>query len=307
MRYRYVTCDVFTESRFGGNQLAVLPEAEGLSGLQMQQIAREFNFSESAFVLPPEAGHTRRVRIFTPSREVPFAGHPNVGAAFVLATSGALGELEPSRTVTFEEKAGLVPIVIRAAGGRVTSCELRAPQLVSFGTVVPKHLVAAAVSRPVDEIVTTTHDPQMASVGLPFLMAEVKDRATLERVRANSAGFEAIRDFLDAGGRAPVLLYVYARTADGVDVRARMLAPLDGIPEDPATGSAGCAVVGLLAHHQAASSGDFAFRIAQGVEMGRASLLEGRALKSNGRVEATWIAGACVLVSEGFIEVGGAA
>ena len=93
MSYRYFLCDVFTDRRFGGNQLAVLPEAEGLSDQQMQQIAREFNFSESTFVLPAEQGHTRRVRIFTPTLEVPFAGHPNIGTAFVLASAGAFGDL----------------------------------------------------------------------------------------------------------------------------------------------------------------------------------------------------------------------
>src|SRR6185295_6049782 len=109
MRYRYLIVDVFTEQRFGGNQLAVLPDARGLSDRQMQQVAREFNFAESTFVLPPEAGHTRRVRIFTPTREVPFAGHPNVGTAFALAISGELGPLEALESVTFEELAGVVP------------------------------------------------------------------------------------------------------------------------------------------------------------------------------------------------------
>jgi trans-2,3-dihydro-3-hydroxyanthranilate isomerase len=303
VRYRYVTCDVFTETRFGGNPLAVLPEAEGLSDAQMQRIAREFNYSETTFVLPPEAGHTRKVRIFTPTQEVPFAGHPNVGTAFVLATSGALGEVGPSLSVTFEEKAGPVPIAIRAQSGRVTSCELRAPKPVAFGTTVPRELVAAAVSLPVEAIVTVTHEPQFVSAGLPFLMAELRGRSDLERLRTSAAGFEAIRDRLDAGLRASLYLYVYARSGDDVDVRARMLAPLSGIPEDPATGSAGCAVVGLLAHHESASSGEFSYRIAQGVEMGRPSLLLGRASKSKGRVDATFIGGSCVLVSEGLIEV----
>ena len=102
MRYRYFTCDVFTDTRFGGNQLAVLPEADGLSDEQMQQIAREFNFSETTFVLPPQEGHDRRVRIFTPPREVPFAGHPNIGTAFVLATSGDEVELPAEQTLSFE-------------------------------------------------------------------------------------------------------------------------------------------------------------------------------------------------------------
>ena len=132
MRYRYFICDVFTDTRFGGNQLAVLPEASGLSDRQMQQIAREFNFSESTFVFPPEAGHTRKVRIFTPATEVPFAGHPNVGTAFALATAGELGPIDGSITVTFEEKAGLVPVSIHQREGRIW-CELSAPQRLSLG------------------------------------------------------------------------------------------------------------------------------------------------------------------------------
>lgn len=120
MRYRYFTCDVFTDTRFGGNQLAVLPEAEGLSAEQMQQIAREFNYSESTFVLPPEAGHDHRVRIFTPQSEVPFAGHPNIGTAYVLASMGALGTLDEAVTVAFEESAGLVPVSVeRREEGRI--------------------------------------------------------------------------------------------------------------------------------------------------------------------------------------------
>ena len=113
MRYRYYLCDVFTHTRFGGNQLAVLPQAAGLSSERMQQVAREFNFSETTFVFPPEeAGHTNKVRIFTPGAELPFAGHPNIGTAFVLATTGRLGAIDTALRVTFEEQAGLVPITI---------------------------------------------------------------------------------------------------------------------------------------------------------------------------------------------------
>ena len=114
MKYRYYICDVFTETRFGGNPLAVLPKADGLSDHQMQQITREFNFSESTFVFPAKAGNTRHVRIFTPAGEIPFAGHPNVGTAFVLAGAGEFGEINSSLTVTFEEEAGLVSVAIRA-------------------------------------------------------------------------------------------------------------------------------------------------------------------------------------------------
>ena len=145
MRYQYYICDVFTDTRFGGNQLAVLPSADGLTTDQMQQITREFNFAESSFVLPPSAGHTRRVRIFTPATEMPFAGHPNVGTAFTLATTGAFGEIGESTTVTFEEKAGVVPIRIERRGERLF-CELTAPEKLSIGKKVSAQLVAAAVS-----------------------------------------------------------------------------------------------------------------------------------------------------------------
>src|SRR5262249_7875730 len=132
--------------------------------------------------------------------------------------------------------------------------------------------------------------------------AEVRDRSALERPRINTQGFDAIRDLLQDGIRAS--LYLYTRTTDGADIRARMFAPLSGVPEDPATGSAGCAAAGLLPPHNGKARGEFAYRIAQGVEMGRPSLLLARAEKADGRVRATWIGGACVLVNEGFIQVG---
>ena len=297
MRYRYFICDVFTDTRFGGNQLAVLPEAAGLSDRQMQQIAREFNFSESTFVLPAEAGHTRRVRIFTPAIEMPFAGHPNVGTAFVLAAAGEFGEIDGPVTVTFEEKAGLVPVSIQRRGSSIW-CELSAPQRLSFGKTVAVEKVAAAVSLPPDDIVTRTHPPQVASVGLPFLMTELRNRAALERARINMSGIDAVA----AEGVMPDI-HLYVHSADEFDIRARMFAPLDGVPEDPATGSANCALAGLLTHHRSERDGSFQWRIAQGVEMGRPSVLEARAEKRDGEVAGAWIGGASVLVSEGWIEV----
>ena len=179
MGYRYFICDVFTEARFGGNQLAVLPEAAGLSDRQMQQIAREFNFSESTFVLPPEAGQTRRVRIFTPTMEVPFAGHPNIGTAFVLATSGELGELGPSTTVTFEEKAGLVADRDSEDPGKPIWSELAAPQPLTLGKTVSAESLAAAVSLAPDDIVTRrTASGRFGWAPVP--VAELKDRGALD-------------------------------------------------------------------------------------------------------------------------------
>ena len=302
MKYQYYICDVFTETRFGGNQLAVLPKAEGLTPEQMQQITREFNFSESTFVFPASAGHTRRVRIFTPASEIPFAGHPNVGTAFVLATAGEFGEINSPHTVVFEEDAGLVSVTIHAAEGKIVSCELTAPQPLSFGEIVEPELVASAVSVNRDEIVTDTHDPQVCSVGLPFVFTELRNRAALERARINMSGFEAIRDV----GVNPQM-YLYTRVnepeSDGqvFNIRARMFAPLSGVAEDPATGSANCTLGGLLAYHEEVTNGMFSWRIAQGVEMGRPSTLVARAEKKEGDVTGMWIGGAAVLVSEGTI------
>jgi len=298
MDYRYYICDVFTDTRFGGNQLAVVPEARGLSAEQMQQIAREFNFSESTFVLPAEAGHTRRVRIFTPTTELPFAGHPNVGTAFALAAAGEFGPLDEPITVTFEEKAGVVPIAIQRRDGTGIWCELAAPGRLSLGKTISPASLAAAVSLTADDVVTTTHPPQVASVGLPFLFAELRDRAALERARPDMGGIDA----LAAQGVVPDV-HLYVHSADDFDLRARMFAPLDGVPEDPATGSANCALAALLSHYDAAASGAFRWRIAQGVEMGRPSVLEARTEKRDGVVVVARIGGLSVLVSEGIIHL----
>jgi trans-2,3-dihydro-3-hydroxyanthranilate isomerase len=301
MRYRYFICDVFTEKRFGGNPLAVVPDAGGLTPERMQRIAREFNFSESTFVLPPERGGTRRVRIFTPTKELPFAGHPNVGTAFVLATIGEAGEIGSGIELVFEEPAGPVPVAVSRRNGRIF-CELRAPESLSTGKAASDGQIAAAVSLSPADVVSRTHTPQIASAGLPFLFAELRDRAALERARGRADGIDA----LVASGLNPDV-FVYVRdgaASDGFDVRARMFAPLDGVPEDPATGSANCALAGLLASYDPRPSGEIRYRIAQGVEMGRPSVLEARVAKKGGRVGEIRIGGDSVMVSEGWIEVG---
>ena len=298
MKYKYYICDVFTNQRFGGNQLAVLPDASGLTDKLMQQIAREFNFSESTFIFPSEKGNTRKVRIFTPSIEVPFAGHPNIGTAFVLASVGKFEEFEETIEIVFEEKAGLVPITLRKLEEGNLWCELKAPEKISLGMTISVETFASSISLPIGEIVTDTHLPQVASVGLPFLVAELRDQSSLKRARVNLNGFEEIA----AQGVTPDV-HVYIRSNDEFDIRARMFAPFDGVPEDPATGSANCALGGLLAHYDEARSGNFEWRISQGAEMGRPSLLKTRAEKKDGTVISTWIGGSCVMVSEGMIYV----
>lgn len=298
MRYRFLLCDVFTDSAFGGNPLAVLPDARGLSDRRMQQVAREFNFSESTFVLPAEQGQTRRVRIFTPTMEVPFAGHPNVGTAFALAVTGELGAIDRLLTVTFEEKAGIVPVLVEKRPNGSVVCELRAPEPLSRGATVSAGELAAAVSLSPGDIRTDAHVPQVLSVGLPFLVAELADRAALARARPVTAALEAL-----AGRGITPDVHLYVRTKDDFDIRARMFAPLDGVPEDPATGSANAALAAALAALDARTDAVLRWRIAQGVEMGRPSLLEARVEKRAGEVTAVKIGGSSVLVAEGEIDV----
>ena len=298
MKYHYFICDVFTEQRFGGNQLAVLPDAQKLSDWQMQQVAREFNFSETAFVLPAETGHTRKVRIFTPTTEIPFAGHPNIGTAFVLAETGALGKEIPD-TVLFEEKAGLVSIEIQANLDSPTSFELKAPQVLTLQEFPAIRSVAKALSLRENEIVVTTHAPTVASVGLPFLFVEVLDLSVLSQVRIDMAGF----DRLLVEGAVPYV-HVYTPKTGSTDIQARVFAPLDGVAEDPATGSANCALAALLSHYRSERDGEFSWCVVQGIELGRPSALRIRARKENGCVVASWVGGTCVMISEGWIDVG---
>ena len=289
---------MFTKQRFGGNQLAVLPDAQKLSDWQMQQVAREFNFSETAFVLPAETGHTRKVRIFTPTTEIPFAGHPNIGTAFVLAETGALGKEIPD-TVLFEEKAGLVSIEIQANLDSPTSFELKAPQVLTLQEFPAIRSVAKALSLRENEIVVTTHAPTVASVGLPFLFVEVLDLSVLSQVRIDMAGF----DRLLVEGAVPYV-HVYTPKTGSTDIQARVFAPLDGVAEDPATGSANCALAALLSHYRSERDGEFSWCVFQGIELGRRSALRIRARKENGCVVASWVGGTCVMISEGWIDVG---
>jgi trans-2,3-dihydro-3-hydroxyanthranilate isomerase len=297
VQYRFILCDVFSAIRFGGNPLAILPAADGLSSSQMQSIAREFNFSESTFVLPAESGGTRKVRIFTPSAEVPFAGHPNVGTAFALANDGAFGEIGAGITVTFEEAAGNVPVTIRRDADDLIWCELMAPQPLSLGVTVDARRIAAALNLDIGDIETANHVPQVASVGLPFLFVELTSYAALRRARADASAVEKLKD----DGIVPDL-HLYVQSKDDFDIRARMFAPLFGVPEDPATGSANCALAALLTQLDTSGSAGGSWRIAQGVEMGRPSVLQARTSRKGETISA-WIGGHSVLVADGFIEL----
>jgi len=301
MQRRYITTDVFTDRAFGGNPLAVVLDAGGLSTAQMQAIAIEFNYSETTFVLPPrDPANDAQVRIFTVNREIPFAGHPNVGTAFVLASLMA----KPPARLNFEEGAGLVPVEILNEAGKVVGAELTAPQALSRFSQFSAREAAACISLPAADIKTDRHPPLIASVGLPFLMVEVASREALRRARPDASAFARTfpRDDSDA---------VYFYTCDvpeseACDLQARMFHPgASGLSEDPATGSATAAVAALVADLGGERDGEFRLRIGQGVDMGRPSLLLTRVRKQEGAVVSAHVGGACVQMMEGTFQLAG--
>jgi trans-2,3-dihydro-3-hydroxyanthranilate isomerase len=300
MQLDFVTVDVFTDRRFGGNPLAVVLNADGLTAAQMQSIAGEFNLSETTFVLPPkEPAHTAEVRIFTPKAELPFAGHPNVGTAFVLGSLGEVHGRPVGDPMQFEEKAGLVPLTLLKRGAAIVGARLTAPQPLSRGAEIAVETVAAACSLAAEDIEIRNHPPCVASCGTAFIFAELKTRQALAAAQPRAEIFS--RHF-PVDGATGIHLYL-CEAAEGGDIRARMFAPLHGVPEDPATGSANLALAGLVASLRPEPELALGLRIIQGVEMGRPSLLEASAEKRGGRVVETQIGGQCVFVMHGKIDV----
>ena len=277
--------DVFTTDRFGGNPLAVVHQADDLSEQVMLAIAREFNWSETTFLCRPlDPRATARVRIFTPGGEVPFAGHPLIGTGFVLA---GMPDHAAAAGMVLETASGPVRIAVLREGGHVAEVRLTAPKPVTTGPDITPAAAAAALSLPTDQVVTTCHPPRHASVGLRFLIVELASRSALSRACPVPAAFP--------GPGAPSrMIWAYTRDlspADGaVDLSARMFAPFDGVPEDPATGSATTAACAMLA----GLTGQRAFSVAQGIDMGRPSLIHVTVDDAG-----IHLAGACVPVMSG--------
>jgi trans-2,3-dihydro-3-hydroxyanthranilate isomerase len=302
MQRRYITVDVFTDRAFGGNPLAVVLDAGGLSTAQMQAIASEFNYSETTFVLPPrDPAHDAQVRIFTVRSEIPFAGHPNVGTAFVLAARMA----KPPGRFRFEEGAGLVPVEVLTEQGRAVGAELTAPQPLKKLTAFFTEQAAACLSLSAVDVRADRHPPLVASVGLPFLMVELTSREALKRARPDAAAFARI---FPCDGSDAVYFYTRDVPPGGkpCDLQARMFHPgSSGLSEDPATGSATVAAAALLADLSSERDGELKLRIGQGVDMGRPSLLLTRVRKENGVVVSAHVGGNCVQMMEGTFRLAG--
>lgn len=299
--YEFATVDVFTNQRFGGNPLAVFPNAQGLTDEQMQKIAREVNYSETTFVMPPrDRKNTAEVRIFTPQSELPFAGHPNVGTAWLLAENPEwIPGLVSGDKMIFEERAGLVAATVaRNNTGTVSSCTILAPQKFHQLHSIPRSVAAPCVSLSDEQVLV---DAVVASVGIPFALVQIANSDALESAQPNIAAFEYCNEHYGYP-EEPVCIMIYYRSESGV-VGARMFGPLAGIYEDPATGSASAALAGLLASRDQRMDANIKYEISQGVEMGRPSEIFLEAKKVAGEIESVSIAGQCVPVITGTLTI----
>jgi trans-2,3-dihydro-3-hydroxyanthranilate isomerase len=302
MNARYLTADVFTDRKFGGNPLAVFPDAREIAPELMPQIAREFNYSETTFVLPPaDPSHTAKVRIFTPGGELQFAGHPTVGTAHVLAAIGAIALTGDETRIVFEEGVGPVPVTIRSRKGVPEFAQLSVAKLPEVGPAAPSsEKLAAMLSLSGRDLVGGEMQPEAVSCGTPFLFVPLVDRGAVARARAKV-------DLLDAtlAGYVTEKVFVFAMDGErpGSHVRARMFAPSIGVPEDPATGSAAAALGGYLAVRDPRFEGTLRWVVEQGFELGRPSILEVEADKRAGKVTAARVGGKTVMMCEGTIEL----
>ena len=300
VRYRYHTADVFTDRAFGGNPLAVLPDARGLTDQQMLDVTREFNYSETVFVLPPDRpDSTRKLRIFTPGGEIPFAGHPTIGAAHVLADIGEVTLEDKGTSINFEEGVGRVSVFIQGESGFPVYAELTAAQLPEFDYDVPLPAdLAQALSLRPDDICTDGLTPEIASCGVPYLIVPVQDRGALVRAQIDRARWNPT---FTACSTSEVYLICQDPAFPDSALRARMFAPNVGIDEDPATGSAAVALAGYLGVREERQDGTLKWVVEQGFEMGRPSILHLEADKRGGEIVEVRVGGSTVMISEGTI------
>jgi trans-2,3-dihydro-3-hydroxyanthranilate isomerase len=286
MGFDFSLVDVFSDRPFGGNQLAVFPDAAGIADQTMQRLAREFNFSETTFVLPPgDPSCTCRVRIFTPRQELPFAGHPTLGTAAVLARRDGG---QAARQFVFEE--GIGPVTVAVDGPEI-SLHLRSPRYQTTDEAPPAAAIAKALTLPEDAIAESWY----AGVGLRFCFVRVTGRDLVDRAVLDKGAWAAGL----AGSWSPELYLFAGSHRDEVPLYARFFAPRVGVDEDPATGSACASLVASLAHRSPEQDGTYRIQIDQGMAMGRPSALEGTAHKQDGRITEVIVGGYATIVGNG--------
>jgi trans-2,3-dihydro-3-hydroxyanthranilate isomerase len=294
MKYTFHIVDVFSSTAFGGNPLAILPDATGISTDGMQKIAREFNFPESTFVLPKNDPHTYRVRIFTPRAELDFAGHPTIGTACALVMKQRVQTADPIRLM-LEENIGPVRVdVARRNGGYHGTLTLSGKIDAPAGAPAPADLAAVLSLEPAE-----VSQSFFAGVGLPFCFAQLKSNEAVDRAAINRAAWTATL----ARAWSPHLFFFAGDLRDGGELYARMCAPALGVEEDPATGSACAALVGAMASKPDFGGTAYHLSIEQGVSMGRRSEIEAEARKGGGVVTSVSVSGATAYIASGEIEV----
>ncbi|MGK7887455.1 MAG: PhzF family phenazine biosynthesis protein [Crocosphaera sp.] len=302
MTYSFYTVDVFTNTIFGGNQLAVFPNAEGLSSEIMQKIAAEFNFSETVFIVKSTVKNaTKKLRIFTPTQELPFAGHPTLGAAYILGITDDIINKDNDINIIFDEGVGLVPVKIKFNNKQPIYTELTSPQLPEFSDKVPSvEELASILSLNIEDFRQDKYSAQAVSCGLPFLFIPLHNREALKRIKLNSDRWQQI---LENSWASSLYVFCFDPENKGSNIRARMFAPGLGVAEDPATGSAATAFGGYLGIRETERGGIFHWRIEQGFEMGRPSFLEVRTEKVDGKINSICVGGSSVLVTKGTMEI----
>jgi trans-2,3-dihydro-3-hydroxyanthranilate isomerase len=308
MEYKFHTCDVFTDTLHGGNPLAVITDARGLSDEQMVAITREFNYSETTFVFPPaNSANTKRVRIFTPGKELPFAGHPTVGTAHVLAAIGEIPLSGDETKIVFEEGVGPVAVTIRSRDGAPHFAQLTAAKLPEVGDPPPSNEALAEILslQASDILADDLIEPEAVSCGVPFLFIPLKRPEILGRIKIDARKWEEnLKSYW-----APEM-FVFSTDSwpgifEGGHIRARMFAPGLGVGEDPATGSACAALAGFLGFRSEQRTATLKWTVDQGVEMGRPSRLDLEVDLDKGQVKAIRVGGSTVLVSSGVLHLPG--
>jgi len=303
--YRFLQVDVFTDRPFGGNPLAVFPDAEGLSAPEMQQLAREMNLSETTFVLPPRSPDADfRVRIFTPAAELPFAGHPVVGTHWVLAHLGRVGLRRPVTRVRFELGVGVLPAELHVVGDRVERVVMTQDRPEFGATLVDVDDLTAGLGLAPEAILETGLPVQVVSTGVPQMMVPVRSLAEVQSLGASRLDVPALNRACRCVGTECVMVFALETEQPETSVHVRMFAPLLGIPEDPATGSANGALGAYLVRHQAVSVSTPTTHISseQGAEISRPSRLFIEVDGPAGGPTCVRVGGQTVLVAEGAVQ-----
>jgi trans-2,3-dihydro-3-hydroxyanthranilate isomerase len=296
MEYEFFVMDVFTDKKFEGNQLAVLLSSDGINDETMQKIAREFNYSETVFVSSDNKQNVKNVKIFTPASEVDFAGHPNIGAAMLLARIGKYSD-EKQIDIIFKEKVGDVPIRIYFEDSIPQNAELSTAKLPEKRDSPSMESIAKSISLDVSDIVSS---PLSFSCGLPFLFVQI---SSLEKLKQAVLNQEHWNSYISQCWASQLYMFTKETVLSNSDFHARMFAPALGITEDPATGSAAAALAGVISENFEKNDGYFTYVIEQGFEMNRPSIIEMSFTQKNQKIESVKIKGNAVIFSKGTINL----